>query len=742
MIQEGWLRIEPELHDFVRQELCPGSGVSAASFWAGLATLVDCYGKENAELLRRRDRLQSQVDAWLAAQYPAIPGPEAQRRFLADIGYLAPEEGPVEVHNGDVDREIASLAGPQLVVPVDNARYALNAVNARWGSLYDALYGTDVIPEHHGAARGDIYNPARGARVVEVAAGFLDQALPLEHGSHRDVISYRLRNSETGYRLRVQLADYSETALVVTDGFAGFRGTAEAPSAILFRHHGLHIELQIDPRHPIGAAHPAGLRDVLMESALTTIQDCDDSVAAVDAEDKTRVYRNWLGLIRGDLEARFLKNGREQTRRLAEDREYTSPGGDAFTLPGRALQLVRNVGLHMYTDVVTTAAGEPIPEGFLDALATVLAAKRDIDDKSRWTNSHCGSIYVVKPKLHGPEEFAFTGRLFGCVERMLGLRHGTVKLGLMDEERRTSLNLAECLRAAAGRVVFLNTGFLNRTGDEIHTAMHSGAVLPKHEIDSQSWMDAYERGNVDTALQAGLGLRGQIGKGMWARPDEMSAMLAEKIEHPRAGASTAWVPSPTAATLHATHYHQVDVSARQQRLLQAEYCVDREPLCQLPMLGGRRLGVEAIQRELENNAQGILGYVVRWVELGIGCSKVPDIHNREQMENRATLRISSQHVANWLNAGLLTRDQVEKTFARMAAVVDAQNRGVDGYRPMAGSLGESHGYRAALELVFAGATQPNGYTEAVLHRWRNTFKSAQRRLTEANQKQVPAGASA
>ncbi len=741
MIQEGWLRIEPELHDFVRKELCPGSGLSPVTFWAGLATLVDRYGEENAELLRRRDRLQSQVDDWLAEQYPATPGPDAQREFLTDIGYLAPDHGPVAIDNGEVDREIASLAGPQLVVPVDNARYALNAANARWGSLYDALYGTDVIPERDGAARGDIYNPARGARVVEFAAGFLDQALPLEHGSHRDVIAYRLKEKETGQQLRLQLADCSETALADASAFVGFRGAPEAPSAMLFRHHGLHIELKIDPRHPVGAAHPAGLRDVLMESALTTIQDCEDSVAAVDAEDKTRVYRNWLGLMRGDLETQFAKNGRAQTRRLAEDHEYRAPGGDTFTLPGRALQLVRNVGMHMYTDAVTTAAGEPIPEAFLDAMVTVLAGKRNIDGDSRLANSRCGSIYVVKPKLHGPEEVAFTDRLFGCVERMLGLQHGTVKLGIMDEERRTSVNLAECLRAAAGRVIFVNTGFLDRTGDEIHTAMKAGAVLPKNEIKSQPWMDAYERGNVDAALKAGLGGRGQIGKGMWAMPDEMSAMLAAKIEHPRAGASTAWVPSPTAATLHAMHYHQVDVAARQQ-FLQAEAGVDRDQLLRLPMLGDRRLGAEAIQRELENNAQGILGYVVRWVELGIGCSKVPDLHNHELMEDRATLRISSQHIANWLNAGLLTRNQVEKTFARMAALVDSQNRGVPGYQPMTAKLSASHGYQAALELVFAGRRQPNGYTEAILHRRRRAFKAALRAAAEVSKTPAVAGARA
>ena len=518
-----------------------------------------------------------------------------------------------------------------------------------------------------------------------------------------------------------------------------FAAAPRRPSAILFRHHGLHIEIQIDPRHPVGAAHPAGLRDVLMESAVTTIQDCEDSVAAVDAEDKTRVYRNWLGLMRGDLEARFTKNGREQSRRLAEDREFTAPDGGGFTLPGRALQLVRNVGMHMYTDAVTTAAGEQIPEAFLDAVVTVLAAKRNIDDGGRLANSRCGSIYVVKPKLHGPEEAAFTDRFFGCVERMLGLRHGAVKLGIMDEERRTSVNLAECLRAAAGRIIFVNTGFLDRTGDEIHTAMQAGAVLPKNEIRSQPWVNAYECGNVDTALGAGLGTRGQIGKGMWAMPDEMSAMLKAKIDHPRAGASTALVPSPTAATLHAMHYHQVDVRARQQALM-AENNVDRGQLLRLPMLGRRRLSGDDIQRELDNNAQGILGYVVRWVELGIGCSKVPDFHNHELMEDRATLRISSQHIANWLNAGLLTREQVERTFARMAALVDAQNNGVPGYLPMSAKLSASHGYQAALELVFSGGRQPNGYTEAILHRRRRAFKAAQRYVAELADAQAVAGA--
>jgi len=726
MIQEGWLRIDPVLHDFVRRELCPGSGVSAVTFWAGLAILVERFGEENAELLQRRDRLQSQIDAWLARCYPETPAPEDQRRFLSDIGYLAPDHGPFEIHNGVADPEIAAMAGPQLVAPVDNARYALNATNARWGSLYDALYVSDVVPERDGASRGDIYNPARGARVVELAAAFLDQALPLQEGSHCDVVAYRLRETDRGCQLRMELADCSETVLADGDAFVGFRSPAEAPSALLFRHHGLHIELQIDPRHPVGAAHPAGLRDILMESALTVIQDCDDSVAAVDARDKTRVYRNWLGLMRGDLETRLTKSGRRQTRRLAADRRYSSLGGAPFTLPGRALQMVRNVGMHLYTDAVTTDAGDPIPEGFLDAMVTVLAGKRDIDGMGRLTNSRCGAIYVVKPKLHGPEEVAFTDRLFACVERVLGLEPYTVKLGLMDEERRTSLNLTECLSAAARRVVFVGTGVPNRVGDEIHTAMEAGPVLPKSELVTQPGMHDYERSNVAAALRAGFGGRGQIGKGMWTRPHELASMLATKIDHPRAGASAARVPSPTAATLHAMHYHQVDVASRQASL-QQQAGVDMAPMLEMPMLGARRLDGATIQRELENSAQSILGYVVRWVELGIGASRVPDTHNHELIEDRATLRVASQHVANWLQAGLLTRAQVENTFARMAAVVDAQNREAEGYRPMAARLSASQGYQAALELVFAGPGQPNGYTEAILHRRRRAFKAEQLR---------------
>ncbi len=721
-IQEGWLQIDHRLHEFVQTELCPGSGVAPATFWAGLATLVDRFGPENAALLKIRDALQAEIDAWFRNRGPGQPPDREHVEFLERIGYLTPEHEDLAISSENVDPELAQLAGPQLVVPVDNARYALNAANARWGSLYDAFYGTDIIPEEPGLERGEIYNPHRGERVVQQVAELLDQLLPLSDGSHADVEAFAVRGPEQARELQLRLAGGASTNLADPAAFVGFRGRPAQPEAILLRHHGLHIEICIDREHPVGRAHPAGIRDVLLEAALTTIQDCEDSVAAVDAADKLRVYRNWLGLMLGTLQASFEKNGRPQTRRLAEDRRYQAAAGGELVLPGRSLLLVRNVGMHMYTDAVSTADGDPIPEAFLDAMVTVLAAKHELLGNGRLRNSRSGSIYVVKPKLHGPAEVDFTVRLFSAVEKCLGLPPRTVKLGIMDEERRTSLNLAECLRAAADRLIFVNTGFLDRTGDELHTMMAAGPALPKLDIKDADWMAAYEDRNVDVALAAGLPGHGQIGKGMWARPDDMRAMLDTKIEHPLAGASTAWVPSPTAATLHAIHYHQVDVAARQQALRRRSPA-SRDRLLRMPLLGGRELDGETIARELDNNAQSILGYVVRWVELGIGCSKVPDMHNIALMEDRATLRISSQHIANWLHAGLLTREQVIASFQRMARLVDAQNAGVPGYRPMADDYDASLGFQAALELVFSGRRQPNGYTETVLHNRRRQYKA-------------------
>ncbi|MDJ0926780.1 MAG: malate synthase G [Gammaproteobacteria bacterium] len=734
-IQEGWLRIDYRLHEFVRSELCPGTGIGPANFWAGLACLVDRYGGENAELLRRRDELQAEIDTWLQQQSDSRPDTQSQRDFLESIGYLVPDGPDFEVSVRNVDPEIASIAGPQLVVPVDNARYALNAANARWGSLYDALYGTDAIAETPGTERGSIYNPERGAQVVHRAAEFLDEAIPLAKDSHGSVAAYRIDGAADDYRLMARLQDGREVGLLAPDAFVGYRGELARPEALLLRHHRLHIELQIDPAHPVGAAHPAGLKDVIVESAVSTIQDCEDSVAAVDAADKTRVYRNWLGLMRGDLEAEFEKNNRRMTRSLAGDRQYRTPDGGELTLPGRSLLLVRNVGMHMYTDAVMTADGEPIPEAFLDAMVTVLAAKHDILGSGPLRNSRCGSIYVVKPKLHGPAEVEFTVKFFRAVERVLGLAPRTVKLGIMDEERRTSLNLGECIRAAKHRVIFVNTGFLDRTGDELHTMMEAGAALPKMEIKGAAWMQAYEDRNVDVALAAAMSGQGQIGKGMWAAPDNMAAMLEMKTAHPRDGATTAWVPSPTAATLHAMHYHMIDVSERQQQLAKRPMA-RRDELLQMPLLGDRKLDAAEIQRDLDNNAQGILGYVSRWVELGIGCSKVPDINNVGLMEDRATLRISSQHIANWMRAGLVTREQVIDTFERMAALVDQQNAGVEGYRPMAADLAGSIGFQAALELVFTGREQANGYTEAVLHRRRREFKAREKQWAKAGEPQA------
>ena len=716
------LRISRSLYDLVQSEIAPGTGLDPDAVWTSLGAIVKELGSENRRLLDMRASHEERIDAWHEKRANEALDPVAYRQFLADTGYLLEEEGTLTITTEDVDPEISSIAGPQLVVPLDNARYALNAANARWGSLYDALYGTDVISEEDGAERGAAYNPVRGARVVEWTERFLDDVVPLREGLYSEVTDFVVENYDGPSRLVCVLANDRRTAPADPSHFAGFQLQDGRVSSVLLRNHGLHIAIRIDRDHAVGKEHPAGVHDVVMESAVTTIQDCEDSVSAVDAEDKTLVYRNWLGIMKGTLTATFEKDGQALTRTLNEDLTYQDPSGKALKLPGRSLLLVRNVGIHMYTDAVTTAAGEPIPEGFLDALITSSCALHDLHGDGPIRNSRAGSVYIVKPKMHGPEEVAATVELFGRVEQALGMPKRTLKIGIMDEERRTTVNLKQCIRAAADRLIFINTGFLDRTGDEIHTSMAAGAMIPKPEIKSCPWMLAYEDWNVDVGIESGLPGVAQIGKGMWAAPDIMHAMVEAKIGHPRAGANTAWVPSPTAATLHATHYHRVNVRELQSELADRERA-DLDTILTLPLLGDRRLTGQEIQNELENNTQGILGYVVRWVGQGIGCSKVPDINDVALMEDRATLRISSQHIANWLHHGLVTADQVTSTFEAMAAVVDGQNQGDPHYRPMAPDLVSSPEFQAALELVFDGRKELNGYTETMLHARRREVKA-------------------